>query len=73
MDYANAFSAIQSFAEFIVAEDIDLPVMGVDLINKYLKNHVPTSLAWYKNIAPLLVRLIQHLRVLYHRYMHGGK
>ena len=73
MDYANAFSAIQSFAEFIIAEDVDLPEMSVEIINKYLKNHVPTNLTWYKDIAPLLVRLIQHLRVSYHRYLHGGK
>ena len=73
MDYANAFSAIQSFAEFIIAEDVDLPEMSVEIINKYLKTHVPTSLVWYKDTAPLLVRLIQHLRVSYHRYLHGGK
>lgn len=69
-DYADAFSAIKSFAEFVVNEELSLDELGVESINKFIKYHQPTSIDWYIYNAPLLGQLVEYLIKAYYSYLH---
>lgn len=54
----SAFTWIESFACYVSRKVEEVFEADIDMLNDYLKTHVPEDVIWYKEIAPALADLI---------------
>ena len=54
----SAFTWIESFACYVSRKVEEVFEADIDMLNDYLKTHVPEDVIWYKEIAPTLADLI---------------
>ena len=64
-DAGPAFAAIESFSDYVNKRVDNVLEVDVDMLNKYLKTHVPEDVLWYKEVGPILANLIIYWRSEY--------
>ena len=65
-----AFTWIESFASYVSRKVDEVLEADIDMLNDYLKTHVPEDILWYKEVGPVLTDLIiywhsEYLRLKY--------
>ena len=61
------FAAVESFANFVNRRVDEVIDADIDLLNEYIKTHVPEDILWYKEVAPVLADLIIYWHDLYYK------
>ena len=58
LETGPAFAYIESFADYVNKRVEDIFEVDVDMLNEYLKTHVPEDVLWYREVAPVMCDLI---------------
>ena len=62
LETGPAFTYIESFAHYVEARVEDVFEVDVDMLNEYLRTHLPEDVLWYKEVAPVMCDLILYWR-----------
>ena len=55
---AEAYVTLKNFIEYIREENVNPSNISAEVVTKYIESHRPTSLYWYRVLAPFLVGFI---------------